>query len=107
MPEDDEETEQARANESARRDRTEHLLDDVPQRLRVLAHAGVPRDDGHELRGFTKKFGRGQVHGIVRADGFERIQAANTSENRPVDVDHEAAPLESTQSPNADPFLRD
>jgi hypothetical protein len=73
--------------------KTEHLPDDVPQGLRVLAHARVPRDDGHELRGFTKEFGRGQVHRVERADGFERKRAADTSENGPVDVEDEATPV--------------
>ena len=86
-------------------DRPRTLRDHVSQRVGVLAHARIPRDDGHELWCFAKQFCRGKMHGIEGADRFDGKGAADTSEHGSVNVEDETAPLEGSQSSNGRPFF--
>ena len=81
------------------------LRDHVPQRLGVLTHARIPRDDRHELWRFAEQFGCRKMHGIERADRFDGKGAADASEHRSVDVEDETTPFERSQGANGRLFL--
>ena len=81
------------------------LCDDEAERLGVLADAGISRDDGDRLWCIAEKLDRGQMDGIERPDWFDGERAADSSEDRSVNVEDERAPLEGPQGPNGAPVL--
>ena len=82
-----------------------YLLDDVPKCSGVVSHSDITSHDRDDLWRFAEQLCRCKMDGIERAERFDGEGAADASEHGSVNVEDEAAPLESSQGPNGRLFF--